>query len=182
MHNPSPSQLAGRRGSTFASRGPRRGSTAAQSSRTLEECAVIAAPAAVEAAAPTPAAAPSVGALLAVGVTHRYSHLMSAALSDEFRTAFSMFDYDGGGDVDMRELGLMFRKLGYAPSEAEMHETIREWDYDGSGTIDFEEFCGMMLSAKRSEAAPAFIDELRERGDIVIDHEPGDTEPPLSLE
>ena len=49
---------------------------------------------------------------------HRYSHLMSATQKREFRETFVLFDYDGGGDVDLRELGMMLRKLGQAPSHA----------------------------------------------------------------
>ena len=54
-------------------------------------------------------------------------------------------------------LGFIFRKLGLTPSEAEMEEMVNAWDYDGSGTIDFEEFCGMMLSAERSNSLPDWL-------------------------
>ena len=57
-----------------------------------------------------------------------------------------MFDRDGGGDIDHREIGLLFRQLGYTPSDAEMRALVSEADNDDSGSIDFEEFCLLMPS------------------------------------
>ncbi len=36
------------------------------------------------------------------------------------------------------------RSLGQNPTEAELHDMIREVDADNNGTIDFPEFLGMM--------------------------------------
>ena len=88
---------------------------------------------------------------------HRYSHLMNATQQREFRETFVLFDYDGGGDVDLRELGMMLRKLGQAPSDAELAQMINDFDYDKSGTIDIEEFCGMMLASVRAAAVPKWL-------------------------
>ena len=73
---------------------------------------------------------------------------------------FKTFDRDGGGDVDLRELGLMFRQLGQHPSEREMRLLIEEVDADQSGTIDFEEFCCLMLRQARAAVTPAWLCEL----------------------
>ena len=67
---------------------------------------------------------------------NRYTHLCSSA--DELETwweTFQAFDRDGGGDVDLVELGLMFRQLGQRPPESEMRAMIEAVDFDGSGTI-----------------------------------------------
>ena len=88
---------------------------------------------------------------------NRYSHL---ALKDDLATwysTFRAFDRDGGGDVDLKELGLMFRELGEKPTVAEMQRMVELVDFDGSSTIDFEEFCVVMLRQKRSNSMPEWL-------------------------
>ena len=63
---------------------------------------------------------------------------------EEFREAFNLFDLDGGGDIDSKELGTVMRSLGQNPSDEELREMISEVDDDGSGSIEFEEFCALM--------------------------------------
>ena len=46
------------------------------------------------------------------------SGFVSAEELLNWHNTFKMFDRDGGGDVDLKELGLMFRQLGYSPSGA----------------------------------------------------------------
>ena len=112
-----------------------------------------------------PAAAPAqsteLAAAYAAGVgasgDNRYAHLMTSDQQKEFRDTFEFFDVDKGGDVDNRELGLMFRQLGLTPSDEEVERMIADFDYDHSGTIDFEEFCGMMLSSVRAARTPAWL-------------------------
>ena len=89
---------------------------------------------------------------------HRYSFLASG--DDELKLwwdTFIAFDRDGGGDVDLKELGLMFRQLGHTPSEKEMQAMIDAVDFDGSGTIDFEEFCLLMLRQQRALITPEWL-------------------------
>ena len=42
---------------------------------------------------------------------------------DEFREAFELFDLDGSGNIDARELGTVLRSLGANPSDAEVAAT-----------------------------------------------------------
>ena len=79
---------------------------------------------------------------------------------EQWRAIFSQFDRDGGGDVDLRELGLMFRHLGQKPSEAQMQLFIEEVDIDGSGTVDFEEFCLLMMREQRRTRCPEWLFEM----------------------
>ena len=113
------------------------------------------------AAAPAPAQSTELAAAYAAGVgasgDNRYAHLMTSDQQKEFRDTFEFFDVDKGGDVDNRELGLMFRQLGLTPSDEEVERMIADFDYDHSGTIDFEEFCGMMLSSVRAARTPAWL-------------------------
>lgn len=55
----------------------------------------------------------------------RYSALRPED-TPRWREIFKGFDRDNGGDVDLRELGLMFRQLGQSPSEEQMRLFIEE--------------------------------------------------------
>ena len=55
-----------------------------------------------------------------------------------------MFDKDGNGTINTKELGIAMRTLGLNPTEDELLNIINEFDVDGNGKIDFDEFCKMM--------------------------------------
>jgi hypothetical protein len=90
----------------------------------------------------------------------RYSKHASETEVSHWYSTFKMFDRDGGGDVDLREIGLMFRQLGQQPTERQMRLLIEEVDADQSGTVDFEEFCCLMLRQARATRAPSWLLEL----------------------
>ena len=64
--------------------------------------------------------------------------------------AFDLFDTDGSGTIDAKELKVAMRALGFEPKREEIKKMINDIDKDGSGTIDFMEFLEMM-TAKMSE-------------------------------
>jgi Ca2+-binding EF-hand superfamily protein len=64
----------------------------------------------------------------------------------ELRDAFAVFDTDGSGSIDRKELKRLMKKLGQALSEAELDAMMSEVDTDGDGEISFEEFKQMMVS------------------------------------
>merc|ERR1719454_604870 len=68
----------------------------------------------------------------------------------EIREAFDLFDTDGSGSIDAKELKVAMRALGFEPTKEEIKKMINDIDKDGSGTIDFNEFLQMM-TAKMSE-------------------------------
>ena len=68
----------------------------------------------------------------------------------EIREAFDLFDADGSGTIDAKELKVAMRALGFEPKKEEIKKMISDIDKDGSGTIDFNEFLQMM-TAKMSE-------------------------------
>ena len=41
---------------------------------------------------------------------------LSEAEVTEFQAAFNLFDLDGGGDIDAKELGTVMRSLGQNPN------------------------------------------------------------------
>merc|ERR1712162_82815 len=68
----------------------------------------------------------------------------------EIREAFDLFDTDGSGAIDAKELKVAMRALGFEPKKDEIRKMISDIDKDGDGTIDFDEFM-MMMTAKMSE-------------------------------
>jgi len=68
----------------------------------------------------------------------------------EIREAFDLFDTDGSGTIDAKELKVAMRALGFEPKKEEIKKMISDIDKDGSGTIDFAEFLEMM-TAKMGE-------------------------------
>merc|ERR1719229_1907489 len=68
----------------------------------------------------------------------------------EIREAFDLFDTDGSGSIDAKELKVAMRALGFEPKKEEIKKMISDIDKDGSGTIDFSEFLEMMTT-KMSE-------------------------------
>nr|P54213.1 RecName: Full=Caltractin; AltName: Full=Centrin [Dunaliella salina]AAB67855.1 caltractin-like protein [Dunaliella salina] len=64
----------------------------------------------------------------------------------EIREAFDLFDTDGSGTIDAKELKVAMRALGFEPKKEEIKKMIADIDKAGSGTIDFEEFLQMMTS------------------------------------
>jgi len=64
----------------------------------------------------------------------------------EIREAFDLFDTDGSGTIDAKELKVAMRALGFEPKKEEIKKMIQDIDKDGSGTIDFNEFLEMMTA------------------------------------
>ncbi len=73
----------------------------------------------------------------------------------EFREAFDLFDADGSGNINARELENCMSAFGVQVTEEEAIRMIAATDKDNSGEIDFEEFVAMMtakMSTKSSDA------------------------------
>ncbi|XP_065592920.1 uncharacterized protein LOC136048919 [Cyrtonyx montezumae] len=68
----------------------------------------------------------------------------------EIREAFDLFDTDGSGSIDIKELKVAMRALGFEPKKEEIKKMIADIDKEGNGTIDFEDFLAMMTQ-KMSE-------------------------------
>eukprot|EP00758_Cryptobia_borreli_P001954 Tbor_TRINITY_DN2668_c0_g1::TRINITY_DN2668_c0_g1_i1::g.17919::m.17919/K16465/CETN1; centrin-1 len=68
----------------------------------------------------------------------------------EIKEAFDLFDTDGSGSIDAKELKVAMRALGFEPKKEEIRKMISDIDTDGRGTIDFNAFLEMMTT-KMSE-------------------------------
>merc|ERR1711868_211213 len=63
---------------------------------------------------------------------------------EEIREAFSLFDADASGMIDVRELKAAMRALGFEVKNEELKKMVSDVDNDGNGTIEFGEFLQMM--------------------------------------
>ncbi|XP_007551035.1 caltractin [Poecilia latipinna] len=62
----------------------------------------------------------------------------------EIKEAFDLFDTDGTGTIDIKELKVAMRALGFEPKKEEIKKMVSDIVKDGSGTIDFDDFLSMM--------------------------------------
>ncbi|XP_073897790.1 centrin-4 isoform X1 [Castor canadensis] len=62
----------------------------------------------------------------------------------EIKGAFDLFDVDGSGTIDVKELKIAMRALGFEPKKEEIKQMIAEIDKEGTGTISFEDFYAIM--------------------------------------
>ena len=62
----------------------------------------------------------------------------------EIKEAFDLFDTDGSGNIDIKELTIAMKALGCEPKPGEIEKMISDVDDDGSGEIGFPEFLAMM--------------------------------------
>jgi len=62
----------------------------------------------------------------------------------QIKEAFDLFDTDGSGSIDSKELKVAMRALGFEPKKEEIQKMISDVDDDGSGSIEYEEFLKMM--------------------------------------
>mmetsp|Transcript_47763 Transcript_47763/g.95612 ORF Transcript_47763/g.95612 Transcript_47763/m.95612 type:complete len:157 (+) Transcript_47763:2-472(+) len=65
---------------------------------------------------------------------------------EHFKEAFQLFDVDGGGSIDVDELGALMRFLGHNLSEKELGDMVERWDTSGTDTINVEGFLNMLAS------------------------------------
>jgi len=64
-----------------------------------------------------------------------------------------LFDIEGTGTIDAKELKVAMRALGFEPSKEEIKQIIADADKEGDGNIEFEDFLNLM-TLKYSERDP----------------------------
>lgn len=71
-------------------------------------------------------------------------------LSDEqksgIKEAFDLFDSDGSGKIDTKDLKIVLRSLGQEQTKEEIERIITVIDPDGQGHVPFEKFLKLMLT------------------------------------
>ncbi|RZB97437.1 putative calcium-binding protein CML20 [Glycine soja] len=90
------------------------------------------------------------------GESRRYNnkprgrHNLTTQKKQEIKEAFELFDTDGSGTIDAKELNVAMRALGFEMTEEQINKMIEDVDKDGSGAIDYDEF-EYMMTAKIGE-------------------------------
>ena len=64
-----------------------------------------------------------------------------------------MFDTDGSGSIDAKELKVAMRALGFEPKRDEIKKMIADLDTEGNGVIDYNDFLDLM-TVKMAERDP----------------------------
>ncbi|XP_010001786.1 PREDICTED: centrin-2 [Chaetura pelagica] len=62
----------------------------------------------------------------------------------EIQEAFDLFDTDGTGSIDVKELKVAMRALGFEPKKEEIKKMISDIDKEGTGKISFSDFLAVM--------------------------------------
>ena len=71
---------------------------------------------------------------------------MRSELLEVNTTSFNLFDKDGSGTIDPKELKAAMQSLGFEAKNQTIYQMIADIDKDGDGSIDFEEFLDMMTA------------------------------------
>lgn len=69
----------------------------------------------------------------------------------ELEAAFQLFDTDGDGRLNLRELQAALKSLRQPSSEADVRKMIALVDVNQDGVVDFDEFCQLIDPAPAGE-------------------------------
>ncbi|VEN63958.1 unnamed protein product [Callosobruchus maculatus] len=75
---------------------------------------------------------------------------LSEDQKNDIREAFDLFDSEGTGKIDSKDLKVAIRALGFEPKKEEIKKMIADIDKDGTGQISFDDFLQLM-SMKMAE-------------------------------
>lgn len=84
----------------------------------------------------------------------------------EIKEAFDLFDTDGLGKIDAKELKVAMRALGFETTKEEIRKIIIDMDREGNGTIEYQDFLDLM-TIKMQERDP--VEEMRKAFRLFID-------------
>merc|ERR1719231_562094 len=88
----------------------------------------------------------------------------------EIAEAFALFDTDGSGAIDAKELKVAMQALGFEPSNDEIAKMMSDIDVDGNATVELEEFIEM-LEGKMSDKDP--VEEVKKAFKLYDDDNTG---------
>ena len=72
-------------------------------------------------------------------------HIIDDENMEELKEAFTLFDTNHNGSIDLREFKAAMRALGYDVTKQQCIEMFREGaDKTPEGTLHFDEFCHLM--------------------------------------
>ena len=79
---------------------------------------------------------------------------------EEIKEAFDLFDSDGSGTIDPKELTAAMVQLGFDAKNQTIYQMVEDLDSDGSGAIDFDEFLDMMTARLTDKDSREEIDKI----------------------
>jgi Ca2+-binding EF-hand superfamily protein len=79
------------------------------------------------------------------GSSKKSNSELSTEQKQEIREAFDLFDLDGSGTIDVKELKVAMRALGFEPKREELKKMIADLDKGNSDRLDFSEFLELMV-------------------------------------
>ncbi|XP_069691918.1 uncharacterized protein [Periplaneta americana] len=62
----------------------------------------------------------------------------------DIKEAFDLFDAEGAGKIETKELKVAMRALGFEPRKEEIKKMIADVDKEGTGYLSYDEFLGLM--------------------------------------
>jgi centrin-1 len=71
---------------------------------------------------------------------------LSEEQRQEIQESFDLFDTEGAGQIEAKELAVAMRALGFEPKKEELKKLISDIDETGSGYIGFNKFLEMMTN------------------------------------
>ena len=80
---------------------------------------------------------------LAGGRKQRKRAGLSEEEMEEVREAFNLFDTEGRGQIDIKELKAAFRALGFQVKKAEIRRMMQDVDKESSAIVPFDDFVEM---------------------------------------
>jgi hypothetical protein len=86
---------------------------------------------------------------------------------EEFRQNFGLFDANGDGNIDNRELVTILRNMGEAVSAETVAKMISEVDTDQDHMIQFAEFCHMMNNIREGRGEAAFSGVVKKAAKLL---------------
>lgn len=100
------------------------------------------------------------------GTKKRNRSALSEEQRQEIKEAFDLFNTDGTGRIDAKELKVAMRALGFEPKREEIRRMISEIDRSGSGSIEYQDFLELM-TFKMGERDP--VEEMRKAFRLFLD-------------
>ncbi|KAL3316603.1 Centrin-1 [Cichlidogyrus casuarinus] len=69
---------------------------------------------------------------------------LTSSQKQEIREAFNLFDLEGIGVIEIEQLKIPLRALGFEPTKDDMRKIRQQYDNEGKGVIDFSGFLSLM--------------------------------------
>ena len=85
------------------------------------------------------------------------------------KEAFSLFDVDGSGTIEIKELKVALRALGFEPKKDEIKQLVSDLSSekkDNPNTIDFNEFLQIMTAKMSEKESPEEIQKAFQLFDV----------------